>query len=416
MNSPYRLPPAYPDELWYSRVARYHRHSGNIYKATSREELFGKEYPTTLNPFGVDRTLTLYQLRHGGDIEELCIKNTLAPFILRYYNAERKSKFIETLADLGKNFEMPKLIGRNKKKETLRYCPLCCKEDKAQYGEMYWHRQHQIYFVPICAKHHCRTIPYETSYKSLLDSLACADEDTCNNQNPVYEESVLLPYIDMALNHPFSFRDTTPVDAIVAELLWKNYAGKKYEPNGAKVYLHQKELYGRMENLYGSDFIQFVFSPNGGKGDRLGSSILGNVDKNVERVLTVAAAVDTSLEKLFLPIENIDEYEKVKEKLVQMSNSGYRYSKKKILEELNIPEWKLKPLVEECGIEPFWQRNKSVENGEAKINMGIRLMLRRDELRAMNDIVKEMKVFSLSEYIHYCIRKDLQSRKEDANE
>jgi hypothetical protein len=35
----------------------------------------------------------------------------------------------------------------------LRYCPLCVKEERANLGECYWHRLHQVPGVEICSKH-----------------------------------------------------------------------------------------------------------------------------------------------------------------------------------------------------------------------------------------------------------------------
>jgi hypothetical protein len=36
----------------------------------------------------------------------------------------------------------------------FRYCPSCVMEDRATYGECYWHRLHQIHGVLVCPKHH----------------------------------------------------------------------------------------------------------------------------------------------------------------------------------------------------------------------------------------------------------------------
>lgn len=46
---------------------------------------------------------------------------------------------------------------------TLRYCALCCQEDRDQVGEYYWHRSHQIPGVQVCPIHQvflgCSEIP-----------------------------------------------------------------------------------------------------------------------------------------------------------------------------------------------------------------------------------------------------------------
>ncbi|WP_341456105.1 TnsD family Tn7-like transposition protein [Parageobacillus thermoglucosidasius] len=45
------------------------------------------------------------------------------------------------------------MAGKVKPPSYLRYCPICAKEDMEKYGEMYWHRIHQISGIEICLDH-----------------------------------------------------------------------------------------------------------------------------------------------------------------------------------------------------------------------------------------------------------------------
>lgn len=45
---------------------------------------------------------------------------------------------------------MPSAMPSNR---VLRYCAFCVKEDEVRFGEMYWHRSHQVSGVLMCAKH-----------------------------------------------------------------------------------------------------------------------------------------------------------------------------------------------------------------------------------------------------------------------
>lgn len=48
------------------------------------------------------------------------------------------------------------IINQNtQRKRYLRYCPACANEDRVQYGETYWHREHQIIHLEVCPKHRC---------------------------------------------------------------------------------------------------------------------------------------------------------------------------------------------------------------------------------------------------------------------
>ena len=53
----------------------------------------------------------------------------------------------------------------------LRYCPICAYEEKMKYGEMYWHRQHQLKGNLYCIKHGARLIDSETDLKKVKKAL-----------------------------------------------------------------------------------------------------------------------------------------------------------------------------------------------------------------------------------------------------
>lgn len=157
------LPAPYPDETWYSIVARYHRKSGNIKSIMTRKDLFGESARKAINPLAMDYTVADYIRLHGptlGTAEECFSKYTLAPYQMRYYSKERKEEVLERI--LSENEQEKTSVftshmhSRNQTK--LRYCPLCLKEDVEKYGESYWHRVHQIWIVDKCYKHGCNLL------------------------------------------------------------------------------------------------------------------------------------------------------------------------------------------------------------------------------------------------------------------
>jgi hypothetical protein len=42
-----------------------------------------------------------------------------------------------------------------------RYCPRCASDDERQWGESYWHREHNLPGVAVCLKHHCALLQTE---------------------------------------------------------------------------------------------------------------------------------------------------------------------------------------------------------------------------------------------------------------
>lgn len=150
------FPQVYPDELIYSVLARYHLHSGYLYYKDTEQDLFrskqgrvDKEFVKQLRPEIVE------QLTKNITMEELLEKHTMYPFYGRFIDGNRRNKAFEALmsmeGDFSKLFCVPQL--RKGEQRYMRYCPLCVRNDRKQYGETYWHRLHQMRNVNLCAVH-----------------------------------------------------------------------------------------------------------------------------------------------------------------------------------------------------------------------------------------------------------------------
>lgn len=138
------LPQAYPDELWYSRLARYHRYSGNFKFQTTFNELgLRSSHKHIIRTLNSSRAMLGYYVNRSEqefwhDIE----KNTLDPYSFRYISPEKRRQYYARLWD-GKVKNYAILNGYDSVTPKLRYCPLCFQEDIENYGESYWHRLHQ---------------------------------------------------------------------------------------------------------------------------------------------------------------------------------------------------------------------------------------------------------------------------------
>ncbi|MDP4092955.1 MAG: TnsD family transposase [Bacillota bacterium] len=152
------FPTAYPDELLYSVSARYHVRSGNTSPKMTIKELFGTssvtaivDMPSCINSL-VDRLPKEKRIK----THDLIMKNTLFP----YYTAflpEYRTKAVRNTMEGNKGSAIHTMTGIMASSiispEYLRFCPICIKEDKARYGELYWHRLHQIPGVCLCPTH-----------------------------------------------------------------------------------------------------------------------------------------------------------------------------------------------------------------------------------------------------------------------
>lgn len=151
----------HPDEVLYSVWARLSDSLRYPVKDDVPRELFGtkKAVPVVDLPCHLGFFFKNLPLGHSYTLDALIDQHTLyllyAPFLpedrlrrLREQMISGNGRFIHVL--VGK-------LGNTTNSASsplwLRYCPTCVEEDRARYGECYWHRLHQILGVEICPKH-----------------------------------------------------------------------------------------------------------------------------------------------------------------------------------------------------------------------------------------------------------------------
>ena len=148
-----QFPEAYPDELFYSVMARYYVRSGHISYRYCSDELFKYfvrpdiEYVSALSD-GVKQIV---------DIPEVIMNHTMFPVNARYISPERRERAYESLLAGTTDYQncLYRPRGKSNNIRYLRYCPLCAQEDRNQYGETYWHRTHQLQGINVCPAHRC---------------------------------------------------------------------------------------------------------------------------------------------------------------------------------------------------------------------------------------------------------------------
>lgn len=151
------FPTPYPDEILYSVFARYHVRAGNkSFKTTMKELLNSQTAVAILDlPCNIQNLVgnlpPLSQYSAEGIIQE----NTLFPFYSAFLPPERaKQIYNSMLGSRGGDIHsragiMASGISSNR---YLKFCPRCASEDIQLYGEMYWHRIHQVPFL-LCPIH-----------------------------------------------------------------------------------------------------------------------------------------------------------------------------------------------------------------------------------------------------------------------
>ncbi|MGG6295456.1 TnsD family transposase [Leptolyngbya sp. AN02str] len=152
------FPKPYPDELLYSVLARYHIRSGNISPKLTLQELFGSrtaiataDLPSNLEPLATNLSII-----SEVTVEDVIQRHTLFPFYRAFIPQERSQTIAEAMrSDHGSSIHSEIGIRASSVRvpQYFRFCPTCAQADQEKYGELYWHRVHQVPGVLVCPHH-----------------------------------------------------------------------------------------------------------------------------------------------------------------------------------------------------------------------------------------------------------------------
>lgn len=182
MSHFYYFPRPYPDELIGSLLARACRHLAISYKQMMRLMV---GHPRSYLPFVMSADLTPIANAAGLDAEALLWEHTVFPYVTCFMSQEETDQFAASLL-------ASKAIGNAALSQPgspgelgHRFCPACFEEELQTYGEVYWHRLHNLPLVQFCPKHNIwlmqeqpppgRSVPLRSSQVA-LPYLPCASQ------------------------------------------------------------------------------------------------------------------------------------------------------------------------------------------------------------------------------------------------
>ena len=147
------------DETLFSLVSRYHRISGNRLASTTCRAFFGHtrqgsahDFPCRLDEF------TRNTQGCFGSTESLIDSRTVLPF---FFPLSSPELIADAIASMRSNaigslkYKLGLLTSRFGAAFPLKACASCMDFDRAESGVAYWHREHQLPGVWVCAKHEC---------------------------------------------------------------------------------------------------------------------------------------------------------------------------------------------------------------------------------------------------------------------
>lgn len=246
------MPTIYPDELVYSWFCRYFVHSGYSANRMALDDLLfnrhcnpSKEFIGHLNPEMEQVIKEMYP------IDRLILEHTMFPQYARFIECSKKK---DALYHMGHDFcdahHLFSILPRGNGDQYLKYCPLCMAEDREQYGETYWHRQHQIRNLNVCVKHKCRLensrIPAKSEHIFVLDPAEDVLQDGAVREIEDPLELEFASYIVDIFKAPIDFKSEIPVSSI----LYYGMKNTKYMKSTGKT-RNSKMLADDMQEYYG---------------------------------------------------------------------------------------------------------------------------------------------------------------------
>lgn len=236
-------------------------------------------------PANIDTLIENMTINNKYTAEELIYNHTMFPFYTSFLPPERKVVIYKLMK--GKNGGdiynrgglMATSISSNK---YFKFCPECSKEDKLKYGELYWHRIHQIPGIVICSTHKIPLLDSKVLiHQENKHEYICANEENCklnssnevNKQTTLDEEQtlirldkiinseeylkklfILVKNVELLLNRQYNSRPSL--------WLWRNYNNKIIEFGFANVngQVKQKELIRSFIDYYGEDLLYVLQS------------------------------------------------------------------------------------------------------------------------------------------------------------
>jgi Tn7-like transposition protein D/TniQ len=193
------FPEPYPDEDFRSLVYRYHIRSSNEKLAETNLDLFEKNsgkysiFPSKLTTF-----LSKLPIGHLYNLDYFILNHTWYGLIFSFMKDEKKKDLLEVIKYGSENsFFISSNVPNNLFSHTIRYCPLCLKEDSECYGESYIHRKHQITFMDFCYKHYVMLIDKCISCHAELAIISYSGlkiRPSCKNGHDltIVKESILI--------------------------------------------------------------------------------------------------------------------------------------------------------------------------------------------------------------------------------
>ncbi|MBW4693437.1 MAG: TnsD family transposase [Lyngbya sp. HA4199-MV5] len=262
------FPKPYPDEVLYSVLARYHIRSGNTGPKLTVQELFNAKnaIATADLPANLEALATNLSLISQITVEELIQNHTLYRFYAAFLPQERSQQIIEAMRS-GDGGGIHDKVGIRASLVSVpryfRFCPQCTQNDQQIYGELYWHRLHQVPGVLVCP-HHAEVLQSSLIPMQGLNrhAYSAASPDNCRSHqtDAPFSQKALSTLHGLAQDAYFLLEQALPSRAVT----WfrQQYIALLIERGLATATgrVHQRDLLGQFLSFYGHNLLDSLDS------------------------------------------------------------------------------------------------------------------------------------------------------------
>lgn len=405
------FPTPYPGELWYSVVARYHKHTGALSWQATMENLFGNTRDTDVGSFFPNGSIrkTLEQLPPGFlSTQEVALQHTLLPFLMRFQSKEKKDAIMESFLN-GEDMRPRYLRAtRDIKPRSLRCCPVCVHEDIKTYGEAYWHREHQIGLMPLCPHHRCRLldVPIPTTRPLGAQYLSPVEPADDPDYQALDYEPALTDTLYAYLNMPYACAPNREADNLARTM---ENAGLLTEDSIRKQAFDPDELYVALVDKYGPDLVGHYFGDRITKAHalRLRHYLIYSAEKYALLTVLLGQAPDVLFSPQPVPL-------KLEEQMREMAASRVVRDKAGIARLLGIKADRLLPYAKRFGIEPFWPQSGATKKTVERQTYTVTIHLSQAEMEQLDAFMASQGMTAYSHALRYFMVQGLRNHRDRA--
>lgn len=265
MKRLFYFPEPYPDEDFRSIIYRYHLRSSNSSLRDTNLELFEKKSERIpILPYKLETLHEKLPYHHSYTIEELLLNHTWSGLLQAFMSKDKEKGFLDNIRNgLEINTGAGSFIPLNFFSKTIKYCPLCMKEDIDNYGECYVHKKHQLNFMGFCYKHlvdleeKCTigdTVQLgNKNYQRLVTPLACLENNNISHERVLDKEKQLKIEIFKIICFINDNFPGTNLEIIYHKILMGLWGNNFIHYNGR---ILKKELVSSMISHYELDFLK----------------------------------------------------------------------------------------------------------------------------------------------------------------